>query len=174
MQRSVSLHPHAQIPPDRPAPLPQGSHSTNNVSSAQTSASLLTDPSTALSDVTSIFEQERLRQMLAQLQAYNGFVRQQSMNQAPVEQTFSPLQAFSQEQFALNPFNTYIPEYPASAGPGYGGSDESPVPQPLSITGVNPNGHSVSSKLSVNPPNLQSWRRKLFDIDELLVLSKDQ
>ncbi|KAF2092976.1 hypothetical protein NA57DRAFT_81657 [Rhizodiscina lignyota] len=176
MQRSISLQSHAQIPPDRPPPHGQAQHSINNASAAHTVLPPGSDTPALPTDVSSIFEQERLRQMLAQLQAYNAYSRQ-PLNHIPIEQSLSPAQAFSQEHFLLNPFGHVAPvsEFSAPGPPNFGTAQDDILPQqPISNADGDADGHFKSANLAVNPPNLQAWRRKLFDIDEVLVLTQDQ
>lgn len=40
--------------------------------------------------------------------------------------------------------------------------------------GTNVGGHIENAKLVSNPPNLQEWRQKLFDVDEIITLTEDE
>lgn len=47
--------------------------------------------------------------------------------------------------------------------------------QPVPVTdGGTTEGHFSDMKMIPNPPNLEQWRRKLFDVDDVIALSEDQ
>ena len=46
-------------------------------------------------------------------------------------------------------------------------------PQPI-MDGGTTEGHFNNMKMIPNPPSLEEWRRKLFDVDELITLTEDE
>lgn len=47
--------------------------------------------------------------------------------------------------------------------------------RPVPITdGGTTEGHFSNMKLIPNPPDLQEWRQRLFDVDDLITLTEDQ
>ena len=47
--------------------------------------------------------------------------------------------------------------------------------RPVPVTdGGTTEGHFSNMKMIPNPPNLEQWRRRLFDVDEVITLTEDQ
>lgn len=47
--------------------------------------------------------------------------------------------------------------------------------RPVSVTdGGTTEGHFSNMKMIPNPPNLEQWRRRLFDVDEVITLTEEQ
>lgn len=47
--------------------------------------------------------------------------------------------------------------------------------RPVPVTdGGTTEGHFTNMKMEPNPPNLEQWRRRLFDVDEVITLSEEQ
>lgn len=139
----------------------------------------------AIHDVGAVFEQERLRQMLAHLHAYNSYTRQQ-LNPIAPEPQHEPASTqtythpyYGNRQSAQSYGRTVPIAETGFSGPAQedlttdGGLADVPA---LSRASSQPGAADSPDEANYisNPPNLDTWRRKLFDLDEILVLSQDE
>ena len=47
--------------------------------------------------------------------------------------------------------------------------------RPVPVTdGGTTEGHFSNMKMVPNPPNLEQWRKRLFDVDEVITLTEEQ
>ena len=95
---------------------------------------------------------------------------------APPRQPKEPANGVGGGQFGILTPHPQLPSQPQAhqGSVGQTPTQTNAPSKPVASGGSTMDGHFGSMRMELNPPDLEYWRKKLFDVDETITMTEDQ